>query len=120
MTAAGASEATRALAVRSSRVVSDSRPKRRSVRSVRVKEWQPREGLAAEDVLAVIEAAPSEHDRLLVRALWATGARISEALTLRPMDVRRDSLVPPNLKNPSRRTKRVFLPGGQADLPGAL
>ncbi|SRR5216683_4409563 len=120
MTAAGASEATRALAVRSSRVVSDSRPKRRSVRSVRVEQWQPPEGLAPEDVLAVIEAAPSERDRLLLRALWATRARISEALTLRPMDVRRDSRVPPNLKNPSRRTKRVFLPLGQADLPGAL
>src|SRR5258708_17573227 len=118
MTAAGASEATRALAVRSSRVVSDSRPKRRSVRSVRVKQWQPPEG--PEDVLTVIEAAPSERDRLLLRALWATGARISEALTLRPMDVRRDSLVPPNLKSPSRRTKRVFLHGGQAGLPAAL
>jgi hypothetical protein len=52
--------------------------------------------------------------------LWATGARISEALALRPMDVRRDSLVLPNLKNPSRPTKQVFLPLGQVDLPGAL
>jgi integrase/recombinase XerD len=68
----------------------------------------------------VIDAALSERDRLLLRVLWATGARISEALALRPMDVRRDSLVVPNLKNPSRRTKRVFLPAGQADLPGAL
>jgi integrase len=56
----------------------------------------------------------------LLRVLWATGARVSEALALRPMDVRRDSLVLPNLKNPSRLTKRVFLPAGQADLPGAL
>ena len=36
------------------------------------------------------------------------------------MDVRRDSLVLPNLKNPSRLTKQVFLPAGQMDLPGAL
>jgi integrase len=36
------------------------------------------------------------------------------------MDVRRDSLVLLNLKNPSRLTKRVFLPTGQMDLPGAL
>jgi integrase len=36
------------------------------------------------------------------------------------MDVRRDSVVLPNLKNPSRLTKRVFLPAGQMDLPGAL
>jgi integrase len=76
--------------------------------------------LAPEDVRAVIDAAPSERDRLLLRVLSATGARISEALTLRPMDVRRDSLVLPNLKNPSRPTKRVFLPAGQADLPGVL
>jgi integrase len=68
----------------------------------------------------VIEAAPSERDRLLLRVLWATGGRISEVLALRPMDVRRDSLALPNLKNPSRPTKRVFLPAGQADLPGAL
>jgi integrase len=57
---------------------------------------------------------------LLLRVLWATGARISEALPLRPMDVRRDSLVLSNRKNPSRPTKRVFLPTGQMDLPGAL
>ena len=38
----------------------------------------------------------------LVRVLWATGARISEALDLRLVDVRRDSVVLPNLKNPSR------------------
>jgi len=31
-----------------------------------------------------------------------------------------DSLVLPNLKNPSRPIKRDFLPAGQADLPGAL
>jgi integrase/recombinase XerD len=76
--------------------------------------------LVPADVLTVIEATSSERDRLLLRVLWATGARISEALALRPMDVRRDSLVLPNLKNLSRPTKRVFLPGGQADLPGAL
>jgi integrase len=52
--------------------------------------------------------------------MWATGARISEVLTLRPKDIHRDSLVLPNLKNPSRLTKRVFLPAGQMDLPGAL
>ena len=36
------------------------------------------------------------------------------------MDVRRDSLVLANLKNPSRTTKRVFLPAAQMDLPRAL
>jgi integrase len=120
MTDDGASGSSRVLAVRGSRELSDSSPKRRSVRSGSTKQWQPPEGLAPEDVLAVISAAPSERDRLLLRVLWATGARISEALVLRPMDVRRDSLVLPNLKNPSQPTKRVFLPAGQMDLPGAL
>jgi len=105
--------------VRGARELSDSRSKPRSVRSG-AKHWQPPEGLAPEDVRAVIAAARCERDRLLLRVLWATGARISEALALRPMDVRRDSLVLPNLKNPSRPTKRVFLPASQADLPGAL
>jgi integrase len=120
MSDAGAAGRTRALAVRGSRELSDSTSKRRSVRSAPSKQWQPPEGLTPADVLAVIDAAPSERDRLLLRVLWATGARISEALALRPLDVRRDSLVLPNLKNPSRPTKRVFLPAGQADLPGAL
>jgi integrase len=71
-------------------------------------------------VQAVIAAAATERDRLLVRVLWATGARISEALALRPADVHPDGLVLPNRKNPNRPTKRVFLPAGQADLPGAL
>jgi integrase len=70
--------------------------------------------------LAIIDAASTERDRLLLRVLWATGARISEALDLRLVDVRRDSLVLPNLKNPSRLTKQVFLPAGHMDLPGAL
>jgi integrase len=120
MTDASASRTTRALAVRGPRELSDASPKRRSVRSATTKQWQPPESLAPEDVLAVIDAASSERDRLLLRVLWATGARISEALAPRPRDVRRDSLVLPTLKNPSRPTKRVFLPAGQMDLPGAL
>ena len=120
MTDARAFMTARALAVRGSRELSDSSQKSRSVRSTAGKQWQPPGGLAPEDVLAVIDAAASERDRLLLRVLWATGARISEALALRPMDVRRDSLVLPNLKNPSRSTKQVFLPTGQMDLPGAL
>ena len=120
MSAADPSATTRALAVRGSRELSDSRPTRRSVRSGASKQWQPPEALAPDDVLAVIAAAQNERDRLLLRVLWAAGARISEALALRPMDVRRDSLVLANLKNPGRPTKRVFLPAGQADLPGTL
>jgi integrase len=120
MTDAGASRTTRALAVQTSRDMSDSSPKLSSVRSAAAKQWQPPEGLAPDEILAIIDAASTERDRLLLRVLWATGARISEALDLRLMDVRRDSLVLPNLKNPSRPTKQVFLPAGQMDLPGAL
>ena len=120
MTDTGPSRATRALATQTSRDMSDSSPKRRSVRSPAGKQWRAPEGLAPDEVLAIVAAASTERDRLLLRVLWATGARISEALALRLMDVQRDSLVLPNLKNPSRLTKRVFLPAGQLDLPGAL
>src|SRR5438105_6162622 len=109
MSDARASGTTTALVVGSARVLSDSSGKGRSVRSAPSKQWQSPEGLTPEDVLAVIDAAPTERDHLLLRVLWATAARISEALALRPMDVRRDSLVLTNLKNPSRPTKRVFL-----------
>src|SRR6185295_17381431 len=113
MTAAGASRTTRALAARTSRDLSDSTLKPRSVRSPASKQWRPPEGLAPDEILAIVAAATTERDGLLLRVLWATGARISEALALRLMDVRRGSLVLPNLKNPSRLTKQVFLPAGQ-------
>jgi len=41
-------------------------------------------------------------------------------LALRPADIRADSLVLPNRKNPSLPIKRVFLPTGSLDLPGQL
>lgn len=84
------------------------------------KRWQPPEGISPDDVRAVIAAAGCERDRLLLRVLWATGGRISEVLVLRPCDVRRDSLILPNLKNPSKKVKRVYLSGGDSDLPGEL
>jgi len=101
------------------RVQFDSRSTSGSVRFAQ-KRWQPPEGLSPAEVQAVIDAATCERDRLLLRVLWATGARISEVLALRPMDVQRDHLVLANRKNPSQPVKRVFLPAGQADLPGAL
>jgi len=103
----------------SGRVQLDSRADAGSVRSAR-KHWQPPEGLSPAEVQSVIDAATSERDRLLLRVLWATGARISEVLALRPVDVQRDHLVLVNRKNSSQPVKRVFLPAGQADLPGAL
>ena len=100
MTGPGSNTPMRVLAVRLSPVLSDSKAKPRSVRST-TKHWQPPEGLSPEEVCTVIAAARSERDRLLLRVLWATGARISEVLALRPMDVQRDSLVLPNRKNPN-------------------
>jgi len=73
-------------------------------------------GFKPDDVNAVINAATCERDQLLLRVLWATGARVSEALALRPMDVQRDHLVLPNRKNPNPTVKRVYLQAGQSDL----
>jgi integrase len=114
-----ASQRPTALALPNEHVQLDLRRTTRSVRSTQ-KHWQPPEGLSPDDVKAVINAATCERDRLLLRVLWATGARVSEALALRPMDVQRDHLVLPNRKNPNQTVKRVYLPAGQADLPGAL
>lgn len=111
-----------AVVVRGPRVLSDPRPRPRTVRSALPprKRWRPPEGLTPADVRAIIAAAATERDRLLLRVLWATGARISEVLALRPQDVLRDSLVLPNRKNPHQPTKRVFLPGPEAGLTGEL
>ena len=108
------------LAIRGARELSDSTRPTRSVRSAPTKHWQPPEGLSPEEVRAVIAAACCERDRLLLRVLWATGARISEVLALRASDVQRDSLVLPNRKNPNLTVKRVFLPGAELGLTGEL
>jgi integrase len=76
--------------------------------------------MSPDEVRAVIAAASCERDHLLLRVLWATGARISEVLALRARDVRRDSLVLPNRNNPNQTTKRVFLPGAELGLTGEL
>jgi len=104
------------------RLLLHSDTKRRSVAlgPAKNKRWQPPEGLTPADVQAVIDAAAEGRDRLLLRCLWATGGRVSEVLALRPADVRADSLVLPNRKNPSLPIKRVFLPTGSMDLPGQL
>jgi integrase len=111
--------ATTALAPRAERELLNSAARRRSVKPA-PKRWQPPEGLTSEDVQAVVAAAACERDRLLLTTLWATGARISEVLTLRPRDVRRQGLVLPNLKNPSRLVKTAHLAAAYASLPGEL
>jgi integrase len=108
-----------ALPSMSARVLSNSAAKPRSVKPTS-KRWQPPEGLAPEEIGAIIDAAASERDRLLLTTLWATGARISEVLTLRPRDIHRDGLVLPNLKNPSRLVKTAHLSAAHAGLPGDL
>lgn len=111
--------AVRSLARTTARVLSDSTCQPRSVRSAPSKHWQPAEGLSPEQVRAVIAAANCERDRLLP-VLWAIGARISEALALRPVDVQRDSLVVPHRRSPNLTVKRVFLPGAELGLSGEL
>ncbi len=105
-----------------------------STKGRRRQKWQPPEGVSADDAAAVIAAARCaaecthlncERNELLLRTLWATGARISEALKLTPAHVLADSLVVPTLKqggapDDSRPWRRVYLPKGQADLPAAL
>jgi len=103
----------------SARVLSNSAAKPRSVKPAS-KRWQPPEGLSPLDVQSVIAAAACERDRLLLTTLWATGARISEVLALRPKDVCRQGLVLPNLKNPSRPVKMAHLATAHAGLPGEL
>src|SRR5918912_258588 len=108
-----------ALARRAERELLSSAPRRRSVKPTS-KRWQPPEGLSPEDVQTVIAAAECERDRLLLTTLWATGARVSEVLALRPLDVRRQGLVLPDRKNPSRPVKTAHLAAAHAGLPGEL
>jgi integrase len=103
----------------SARVLSNSAAKPRSVKPAS-KRWQPPEALAPEEIGAIIDAAATERDRLLLTTLWATGARISEVLALRPRDIHREGLVLPNLKNPSRLVKTAHLSAAHAGLPGDL
>jgi len=108
-----------ALPSTSAPVLSNSAAKPHSVKPAN-KRWQPPEGLAPEEIGAIINAAATERDRLLLTTLWATGARISEVLTLRPRDIHRQGLVLPNLKNSSRLVKTAHLSAGHAGLPGDL
>lgn len=58
---------------------------------------------------AIIDAAGSERDRLLLRVLWETGARVSEVVALRECDVGDGYLLLPNLKQRRDATKQVVL-----------
>jgi len=119
MTRTDRGSANTALVPITKRELLSSPTRRRSVKPAS-KRWQPPEGLSPADVQAVIAAAACERDRLLLTTLWATGARVSEVLALRPRDVRRQGLVLPNLKNPSRPVKTAHLAAAHAGLPGDL
>ncbi|MBV9323847.1 MAG: helix-turn-helix transcriptional regulator [Chloroflexi bacterium] len=80
--------------------------------------WSPPANLSLEAVRGLLEAA-GERDRLLLRTLWASGARLSEVLVLRPRDVRR-GLVLPDPMHPGRTGNLVQLTAAHADLPDAL
>jgi integrase len=111
--------ATTALVPTGERELLSSPARGRSVKPAS-KRWQPPEGLSPEEIQAVIAAAACERDRLLLTTLWATGARVSEVLALRPRDIRRQGLVLPNRKNPSRPVKTAHLAAAHAGLPGDL
>lgn len=119
MSTPDARSGTLALARTATRELLSSAARRRSVKPAS-RRWQPPEGLSPEEIQAVIAAAAGERDRLLLTTLWATGARISEVLALRPRDVRRQGLVLANRKNPSRPVKTAHLAAAHAGLPGEL
>jgi len=118
---------SRGLKARSVKPDADKRRGRRA-------NWQPPEGVSADDAAAIIASARCaadcahlncERNELLIRTLWATGARVSEALALTPAHVLADSVVMPTLKNGiepdgSRPWRRVYMPAGQRELPAAL
>jgi len=98
------------------------------------RKWQPPEAVGAAEAQLVVAAAACapecghlecQRNELLLRTMWATGARVSELLELTPAHVLADSLVVPIYKNGTdelgeRPWHRVFLPLSQADLPGRL
>lgn len=63
--------------------------------------------ITREEAHAIIGAARSDRDRLLVLTLWHTGARISEVLHLRRCDFGGDHVVLPNLKQHNSRAQKV-------------
>jgi integrase len=91
-------------------VVSDTRVIQRKTRAIAVYgRRQPYIFCTREEYLAILEACVSERDRLLVRTLWETGARVSEVIALRECDIGDGYLLLPNLKQGKPTTKQVVL-----------
>ncbi len=68
--------------------------------------------LTREEMAAIAAAATSERDRLMIRCLAETGARISELLTLSPSRIHRGFLVLPIEKRRELVEKSVYLAPG--------
>src|SRR3954447_10733921 len=81
----------------------------------------PQGAVAAPEVPpAILALVAGERDRLLLRTLWATGARVGDVLALRPRDIRRDAVLLPNPKDPQAPAATVSIGEAHASLPGEL
>ena len=91
-------------------VVSETRVTQRKTRALAAYgRKQPYIFCTREEYRAILEACQSERDRLLVRTLWETGARVSEVIALRECDIGDGYLLLPNLKQGKPTTKQVVL-----------
>lgn len=91
-------------------VVSETRVTQRKTRAIAAYgRRQPYVFCTKEEYRAILDACGSERDRLLVRTLWETGARVSEVIALRECDIGDGYLLLPNLKQRKQVTKQVVL-----------
>ena len=68
----------------------------------------------------MLAAVPGDRDRLLLRTLWATGARLGEVLALRPRDIHRTRLTLPDISDPHGPTTSIQLTGPHTGLATEL
>jgi len=69
-----------------------------------------------EEYRAIFNACESERDRLLVRTLWETGARVSEAIGLRECNIGDGYLLLDNLKQKGKGSKKQVVLNPNSDL----
>ena len=69
------------------------------------------EYITVSEAQTIIRECKRERDRLIIRVMWETGARINEANKLTPDRIDKDNncLILPNLKQKEFRLKRVYL-----------
>lgn len=65
--------------------------------------------LIPEEFHQIIEAATNDRDRLFLRVLWETGARVSEAIAIKLADVGREGI---RILGKGRRERVVFVQDG--------